>query len=74
MAIGYYPRGCLQGGVELPTAGPARQVMRPSRNRNWGHPDLVKFLERFAPLAAEATGWKGVLYGATPWRSAAVRT
>jgi penicillin-insensitive murein endopeptidase len=63
MAIGYYPRGCLQGGVELPTTGPTWQVMRLSRNRNWGHPDLVKFLERFAPLAAQATGWKGILIG-----------
>ena len=63
MAIGYYPRGCLQGGVELPVDGPNWQVMRLSRNRNWGHPELVKFLERFAPLAAKATGWKGVLIG-----------
>ena len=63
MAIGYYPRGCLQGGVELPTTGPTWQVMRVSRNRKWGHPELVQFLERFAPLAAEATGWKGILIG-----------
>jgi penicillin-insensitive murein DD-endopeptidase len=63
IAIGYYPRGCLQGGVDLPTTGPTWQVMRMSRNRNWGHPELVKFLERFAPLAAEATGWKGILIG-----------
>ena len=63
MAIGYYPSGCLQGGVELPTTGPTWQVMRLSRNRNWGHPALVQFLERFAPLAAEATGWKGILIG-----------
>jgi penicillin-insensitive murein DD-endopeptidase len=63
MAIGYYPRGCLQGGVELPPTGPTWQVMRPSRNRNWGHPELVNFLERFAPLAAKATGWQGILIG-----------
>jgi penicillin-insensitive murein DD-endopeptidase len=63
MAVGYYPRGCLQGGIELPTTGPTWQVMRLSRNRNWGHPELVKFLERFAPLAAEATGRKGILIG-----------
>jgi penicillin-insensitive murein DD-endopeptidase len=63
MAIGYYPRGCLQGGVELPMTGPTWQVMRVSRIRNWGHPDLVKFLERFAPLAAKATGWRGILVG-----------
>jgi len=55
MAIGYYPRGCLQGGVELPINGPSWQVMRVSRNRNWGHPDLVRFLEKFAPAAAKAT-------------------
>jgi penicillin-insensitive murein endopeptidase len=63
MAIGYYPRGCLQGGVPLPTTGPTWQVMRLSRNRNWGHPSLVRFLEKFAPLAAKVTGWKGILVG-----------
>jgi penicillin-insensitive murein endopeptidase len=62
-AIGYYPRGCLQGGVELPVNGPNWQVMRLSRNRNWGHPELIRFLEKFAPLAAKATGWKGILVG-----------
>ncbi len=63
MAIGYYPRGCLQGGVALPVNGPTWQVMRVSRNRNWGHPSLVRFLEKFAPAAAKATGWKGILVG-----------
>ena len=63
MAIGYYPRGCLQGGVPLPVTGPTWQVMHLERNRNWGHPSLVKFLEKFAPLAAKATGWKGILVG-----------
>jgi penicillin-insensitive murein endopeptidase len=37
--------------------------MRVSRNRNWGHPELVSFLERFAPIAAKATGWHGILVG-----------
>jgi penicillin-insensitive murein DD-endopeptidase len=63
MAIGYYPRGCLQGGVELPITGPNWQVMRVDRNRNWGHPELIQFLKKFAPLAAKATGWHGVLVG-----------
>jgi penicillin-insensitive murein endopeptidase len=62
-AIGYYPKGCLQGAVELPPTGATWQVMRISRNRNWGHPSLIKFLERFAPAAAKATGWHGVLVG-----------
>ncbi len=63
LAIGYYPRGCLQGAEALPVTGKTWQVMRLSRNRNWGHPELVKFLERFAPLAAKATGWHGILVG-----------
>jgi penicillin-insensitive murein endopeptidase len=63
MAIGYYPRGCLQGGIPLPTTGSTWQVMRLARNRNWGHPSLVKFLEKFAPLAAKVTGWHGILIG-----------
>jgi len=63
MAIGYYPRGCLAGGVELPINGPNWQVMRLSRNRNWGHPSLINFVEKFASLAAKATGWKGILVG-----------
>jgi len=63
VAIGYYPSGCLQGGVELPITGPTWQVMRVSRNRNWGHPELVNFLEHFAPIAAKATGWHGILVG-----------
>jgi penicillin-insensitive murein endopeptidase len=63
VAIGYYPNGCLQGGVELPIDGPTWEVMRLSRNRNWGHPDLIRFLKRFAPAAAKATGWNGILVG-----------
>jgi penicillin-insensitive murein endopeptidase len=63
MAIGYYPRGCLQGGVPLPVTGPTWQVMRLERNRFWGHPSLIAFLEKFAPLAAKATGWKGIMVG-----------
>ncbi|MGN6569896.1 MAG: penicillin-insensitive murein endopeptidase [Pseudolabrys sp.] len=62
-SIGYYTHGCLQGGMPLPVTGKTWQVMRLSRNRNWGHPELVKFLERFAPAAAKATGWHGILVG-----------
>ncbi len=63
IAIGYYPSGCLAGGVEFPVNGPNWQVMRLSRNRNWGHPSLIQFLEKFAPLASKATGWNGILVG-----------
>ncbi len=62
-AIGYYPRGCLAGGVELPVDGPHWQVMRLSRNRNWGHPTLVHFLKTYSARAAKVTGWPGILIG-----------
>lgn len=63
VSIGYYPNGCLQGGVALPIDGPHWEVMRLSRNRNWGHPELVQFLKRFSAAAAKATGWNGILVG-----------
>src|SRR6202011_5671402 len=45
-AIGFYANGCLAGGAALPIDGKTWQVMRLSRNRNWGHPELIAFLER----------------------------
>jgi penicillin-insensitive murein endopeptidase len=42
-AIGSYERGCLSGAIALPADGPNWQVMRPSRNRAWGHPVLIAF-------------------------------
>jgi penicillin-insensitive murein endopeptidase len=61
--IGFYSRGCLAGAQQLPINGPHWQVMRLSRNRNWGHPALIAFLERFAAAAARASGWPGLLIG-----------
>ncbi|KAF2992022.1 Penicillin-insensitive murein endopeptidase [Methylocystis sp. MJC1] len=61
--IGFYSRGCLAGGEQLPVNGPHWQVMRLSRNRNWGHPELVRFLENFSAKAAQAAGWPGLLVG-----------
>jgi len=54
--------GCLAGAMQLPITGPAWQVMRPSRNRNWGNPHLVRFIERFADNAKKV-GWNGLLVG-----------
>ncbi len=62
-AVGFYSKGCLAGGVPLPLDGPNWQVMRLSRNRNWGHPQLIAFIERFAATAASASGWPGILIG-----------
>jgi hypothetical protein len=60
--IGFYSKGCLAGGAELPADGPNWQVMRPSRNRAWGHPVLIAFLQRLAAAGA-AAGWPGLLVG-----------
>jgi penicillin-insensitive murein endopeptidase len=47
----------------LRISGPDWQVMRLSRNRNWGHPRLLDFLERFANDARVLDGWPGLLVG-----------
>jgi penicillin-insensitive murein DD-endopeptidase len=61
-AIGGYFDGCLAGAVQLPITGPTWQVMRVSRNRNWGHPQAVRFIERFGEHAKKV-GWNGLLIG-----------
>ena len=58
--IGSYAKGCLAGGKALPLDGPAWQAMRLSRNRLWGHPELIAFIERLA-TGARADGWPGLL-------------
>ncbi len=62
-SIGSYARGCLAGGQALPITGPHWQHMRLSRNRNWGHPALIAYLERLAEDAVEQDGWPGLLVG-----------
>ena len=62
-AIGFYSHGCLAGGQRLPIDGTEWQAMRLSRNRNWGHPALVSFLERYAADARRLDGWPGLLVG-----------
>jgi penicillin-insensitive murein DD-endopeptidase len=62
-SIGFYARGCLAGAKALPVDGETWQVMRLSRDRNWGHPALLAFLERFSKKAAAAGVWPGILVG-----------
>lgn len=59
---GFYSHGCIAGAQALPIDGPTWQVMRLSRNRNWGHPKLIRFLERLSAKAAKM-GWPGLLVG-----------
>lgn len=61
-AIGAYSRGCLAGAVALRPDGPGWQAMRLTRNRNWGHPALIRWIERFA-ADAQREGWPGLLVG-----------
>jgi len=62
-ALGSYANGCLAGGVQLAQTGPTWQAMRLSRNRNWGHPDLIRYLQRLSREAAKQPGWKGIYIG-----------
>ncbi len=61
-SYGFYSKGCFSGGVAIAADGPRWQAMRLSRNRRWGHPDLVSTLERLSREAA-ADGWNGLLVG-----------
>jgi penicillin-insensitive murein endopeptidase len=62
-SIGFYTRGCLAGAVALPINGKTWQVMRLSRNRNWGHPDLIAYMERLAAKVPKVSSWPGLLVG-----------
>jgi penicillin-insensitive murein DD-endopeptidase len=62
-SIGFYAKGCLAGASALPIDGPTWQAMRLSRNRNWGHPELVALVEKLANDARAHDGWPGLLVG-----------
>jgi penicillin-insensitive murein DD-endopeptidase len=62
-AIGEYAKGCMAGAEALPIDGPAWQVMRTSRNRNWAMPQTVALIKRFASEAKQYDGWNGLLVG-----------
>jgi penicillin-insensitive murein DD-endopeptidase len=53
--VGGVAHGCLAGAVRLADDGPGYQVIRLSRRRDFGHPDLVAFIARLG-RAAEAAG------------------
>ena len=62
-AYGGYARGCFPGGKQLAETGPTWQAMRLSRNRNWGHPELVDFIQKLSRKAAQQPGWNGLYVG-----------
>jgi len=61
--VGFYAHGCLAGAMQLPITGPSWQAMRLSRHRNWGHPDLIRLVERLADKSRKVAGWPGLLVG-----------
>ncbi|TYR31525.1 penicillin-insensitive murein endopeptidase [Mesorhizobium microcysteis] len=61
-AHGFYSKGCFAGGMAIAEDGPNWQAMRLSRNRRWGHPEMISLLERFSREAAQ-DGWPGLLIG-----------
>lgn len=60
--VGFYSNGCISGAVQLPESGPTWQAMRLSRNRHWGHPELVSFIVGLSQ-AATRVGWPGIYVG-----------
>jgi penicillin-insensitive murein endopeptidase len=62
-AYGSYAKGCAAGQVQLPETGPTWQAMRLSRNRNWGLPITVEFLQDLSRIAAQEPGWNGIYVG-----------
>jgi murein endopeptidase len=61
--IGFYSNGCVAGAQALPESGPTWQAMRLSRNRNWGHPELVNYITGLSRQVAATTSWNGLYVG-----------
>ena len=61
-AHGFYTKGCLAGGIAIPVDGPNWQAMRLSRNRRWGHPDLIRIIEELS-YKGKSDGWNGLMVG-----------
>lgn len=61
-SIGSYTAGCLSGAVSLPPNGTGYQLMRPTRGRSYGHPDLIRFIESVAQTT-HAQHWGVLLIG-----------
>lgn len=47
-SIGFYTAGCLQGAQALPLDGPGYEAIRLSRNRYWGQPVMVDYIQTLA--------------------------
>ena len=61
-SIGKYTAGCVRGAATLPQNGQGYQVMRLSRKRYYGHPDLVNFIQKLGQ-SAQSQGLGSLLIG-----------
>ncbi|RFC69630.1 MULTISPECIES: penicillin-insensitive murein endopeptidase [Mesorhizobium] len=61
-SYGFYSKGCFSGGMAIAADGPTWQAMRLSRNRRWGHPTMIRLLEKLSHDAVQ-DGWPGLLIG-----------
>lgn len=59
---GTAPNGCIAGAKQLPPQGRGYQAIRLSRNRTWGTPQLVGFIQQLGAKAATA-GFNPILVG-----------
>jgi penicillin-insensitive murein endopeptidase len=54
LSIGTCTCGCLQGAATLPVSGRGFETLRLGRNRRYGHPALVAYVQRLGAAAADA--------------------
>ena len=60
-SIGFYSSGCISGAETLQQDGPGFQVMRPSRNRFYGQPSLLLFINNLGKTLSAFNS--GILVG-----------
>lgn len=52
--IGSYSNGCIIGAQALPAKGDGYQVIRLNRNRYYGHPEMISYLQRLGKKVKDA--------------------
>lgn len=62
-SYGSYAKGCGAGFEQLAETGPTWQAMRLSRNRNWGHPEAIDYVQKLSANVAKLPGWEGLYIG-----------
>lgn len=53
-SIGGYSLGCVRGAATLPASGIGYEVLKLERNRRFGHPALIDYVQRLAVAARTA--------------------